>query len=416
MELYLPLLQGGRIILAANADMVDGQKLLQLIKRHHVSLVQATPATWRLLIAAGWDKETPIRVISTGEALPLDLARELQSRSDEVWDMYGPTETTVHSTAYQLEAPDCPILIGKPLGNTQVYILDKQQKLVPIGVPGELYIGGDGVTHGYLGRPDLTQERFVPNPFSDKPESKLYRTGDLVRYLPDGNLEYFRRLDNQVKIRGFRIELGEIETAMNQFPGVRQAAAVVREDMPGGKALVGYLVPNPDYAAAGDDALETSQNRTMITDLRQYLRGKLPEYMVPSRFATIDALPLTPNGKVDRQALPQPLEAQVGTEAAYAPPRNDLETAVATIWAEVLGLPQVGIYDDFFELGGHSLIAIQIVVRINKAFNIELPMGSVFQLPTVAALTQDVVARQYITESEAILEATDDADQEEFTF
>lgn len=416
LELYLPLLQGARIILASQAEAADGEALLRLIQAHHVTVMQATPVSWRLLLAAGWSQQDALKVLVGGEALPPDLARELLLRGESVWNMYGPTETTVWSTCYQVTDPDAPILIGKPIGNTQVYVLNQAQQLTPIGVPGELYIGGAGLARGYLGRPDLTQERFVPNPFSSQSESRLYRTGDLVRYLPDGNLEYFRRLDNQVKVRGFRIELGDVEAAMRQFSGVAQAVATVRDDMPGGKALVGYLVPAPDDTRATEGSQETESKRTMITELRQYLRGKLPEYMVPSRFVIIDTLPLTPNGKIDRQALPKPTDVQADTEAAYTPPRSELETAVARIWADVLDLSQLGIHDNFFELGGHSLIAIQIVMRINKAFNIELPMGSLFQMPTVAILAQDIAARQYLIESEALLDATADTEQEEFVF
>jgi amino acid adenylation domain-containing protein len=406
LELYLPLLLGSRIIMASQIEAADGDQLLRLIKTHHVTIMQATPTSWRLLIAAGWDKSVPIRVLVTGEALPVDLAQELQLRSDVVWNMYGPTETTVHSTIFRLTGPDDPILIGRPIGNTQVYILDQKQNLVPIGAPGELYIGGDGVTRGYLNRPDLTDERFVPDIFSAKPGDLLYRTGDLVRYLPDGNIEYFRRLDNQVKIRGFRIELGDIETAMSQFPGVQHAVATVRDDMPGGKALVGYILPQP-----GSD-----NGQELITTLRRHLREKLPDYMVPAHFMVMDEFPLTPNGKMDRRALPKPEQSEGASDESYVAPRNELETAVAQIWADVMNLTRVGVHDDFFELGGHSLLAIQIIARVNQNLAVNLPLGSLFQMPTVAGLAQGVNAQQYALKSKALLDSAESDDQEEFVF
>ncbi|MCB9419419.1 MAG: amino acid adenylation domain-containing protein [Ardenticatenaceae bacterium] len=406
LELYLPLLQNGRIILASRGEAADGEQLLRLIRQHNVTVMQATPTSWRLLIAAGWNKQDALKVLIGGEALPPDLARELLERSNQVWNMYGPTETTVWSTCYRVTDPDAPILIGRPIGNTTVYVLDAQQQPVPVGVPGELYIGGAGVTRGYLHRPELTEERFLPDRFSDLPGDLLYRTGDLVRFRPDGNLEYFRRLDNQVKVRGFRIELGDIEAAMEQFPDVYQAVTAVRDDMPGGKALVGYILLQP----------EKDGQQEITATLRRHLREKLPDYMVPSHFVVMDEFPLTPNGKIDRRALPKPVQTDGGSNETYVAPRNELETAVAQIWSSVLNLSKVGMQDDFFDLGGHSLLAIQIVTRINQSLGVNLPLGSLFQMPTIADLAQSIAAQKYVTESTTLLETADPDDQEEFVF
>jgi amino acid adenylation domain-containing protein len=407
LELYLPLLQGGRIILASRTEAADGEQLLRLIRQHEATMMQATPTSWRLLIAAGWTKQEALKVLVGGEALPPDLSRELLARSEQVWNMYGPTETTVWSTCFQVTDPDAPILIGRPIGNTTVYVLDKQKQMVPVGVPGELYIGGVGVTRGYLRRPELTEERFLPDPFGGEAGDMMYRTGDLARFRPDGNLEYFRRLDNQVKVRGFRIELGDIEAAMEKSPQVYQAVTTVRDDLPGGKALVGYILPQPDSNRSIND-------QEFISELRKQLRVNLPDYMVPSQFLIMDEFPLTPNGKIDRRSLPKPTQLETGQGDSFVAPRNELETAVAETWASVLNLTKVGIHDDFFELGGHSLLAIQIITRINQNLEVNLPLGSLFQMPTVADLAQNIAARQYVTKSSTSIDETEE--QEEFIF
>ncbi|NER98851.1 MAG: AMP-binding protein, partial [Symploca sp. SIO1B1] len=278
--------------------------------------------------------------------------------------------------------------IGRAINNTQVYILDKQLQPVPIGVPGEIYIGGDGLAKGYLNRPELTQEKFILNPFDDSGKTRLYKTGDLCRYLPDGNIEYIGRIDHQVKIRGFRIELGEIEAVLNTHPQIQQAVVIAREDIPGNKRLVAYVVSE-------DKSLSTNQ-------MREVLRQKLPEYMIPAAFVTLDNLPLTPNGKVDRKALPAP-DGEIAREHEYVAPRTPSEEIIANIFTEVLGVPNVGIYDNFFELGGHSLLTTQVISRLNQTFSVEISLRQMFETPTVAGLIEAVTdAQLQNTEEEEI--------------
>jgi len=263
--------------------------------------------------------------------------------------------------------------IGRPIANTRVYVLDGWLQPVPVGVPGELYIGGDGLACGYLNQPELTSGKFIPNPFSNEPGVRLYKSGDLVRYLPDGNVEFLGRIDNQVKIRGFRIELGEIEAVLGQHPFVKEAIVIAREAKSGDKRLLAYVVLSEKSSIA-------------TSNMRNFLKEKLPDYMVPSAFVMMDALPLTPNGKVDRSALPEPDSWQPGTEDCYVAPSTPIEEMLAGIWCDVLGLKKVGIHDNFFELGGHSLLATQVMSRLRKAFQVEIPLRSLFEMSTIAGL------------------------------
>jgi len=296
-----------------------------------------------------------VQVINlAGEPLTPDLVNQLcsETAARKVYDLYGPTETTTYST-FALREPGKPPTIGRPLANEQVYLFDAHRQLVPIGVPGELYIGGDGLARGYLNRPELTAEKFVPHPF--EVGARLYRTGDLARWRVDGNLEYLGRIDHQVKIRGFRIELGEIESVLKTHAAVRESVVLAREDHPGDKRLVAYLVPEPS-------------SEVNIDQLRTLVREKLPEYMMPSAFVVLEALPMTPNGKVDRKALPRPEEKGGGSGKKFMAPRNALETQVAAVWCEVLHLEQIDVGDNFFDLGGHSLMAIRVLSRIREIF------------------------------------------------
>ena len=365
LELYLPLIVGGTTVIASRDEANDGLLLKERLENSGVTIMQATPASWRLLLAAGWQGTKGFKILCGGEALPRDLVDELIQRVGKVWNMYGPTETTVWSTCYPLTEPNNPILIGKPIANTQVYVLDANQRPVPIGVPGELYIGGNGVTRGYLNRAELTSERFIKDPFISESAAMMYRTGDLVCLKEDGNLEYLERLDNQVKVRGYRIELGEIETVLINHVAVQEGVVLVREDNPGDVRLVAYYIPQ----AGG---------MVTVTELRKHLRASLPDYMIPQHFIELDSLPLTPNGKIDRKALPAPFAVSMTSEQEYTAPGTETEKRIADIWMELIGVKQVSTDDNFFELGGHSLLAMQAIARIRDCFGVRIsPMTMV---------------------------------------
>jgi amino acid adenylation domain-containing protein len=378
-EVFLPLIVGAKLVLVSREVATDGTQLLKAMASAGATFMQPTPATWRLLLTAGWQGNSQMKLISTGEALPRDLANQLLPKGAELWNLYGPTETTIWSAGCKVEAGDAPIYIGRPIANTQFHILDRQLQPVPIGVPGELHIGGAGLSRGYLNRPELTAEKFIPNPFSPEPGARLYKTGDLARFLPDGQVECLGRIDYQVKVRGFRIELGEIEATLLQYPAVKETVVVVREDNPGEKILVGYFV-----AEAGADSLQ------VIPELRRFLKERLPDFMVPTIFMAMESIPLTPNGKVDRKALPQPDASRPELAANYAAPRTPIEQQIAEIWTQVLNLNRVGIYDNFFELGGYSLLGIQVVSRLRQALQVEILLSTLFELPTVADLADRV--------------------------
>lgn len=350
LELYLPLLVGATTVIANKEAVTDGTALSELISRHNVTVMQATPSTWRLLNLSGWQGSDQFKVLCGGEAFPRDLAADLLERAAEVWNMYGPTETTVWSTCYRISSADVPVLIGRPIANTQCYVLDEAMQQVPIGVPGELYIGGDGVTAGYLNREDLTSERFVADP--QQPDRTLYRTGDLVRWCEDGYLEYFHRIDNQVKVRGFRIELGEIEAVLNKHVAIKESVVVVWEGRPGDQRLVAYVV------------LAESCEMT-VTEMRSHLRQHLPDYMVPQLFVELEEIPQTPNGKVDRKALPETMPG-LGQQEEVTPPTTETEKTIAGIWAALLQTENIGVDDNFFDIGGHSLLAMELIYKIHE--------------------------------------------------
>ncbi|MDZ7269339.1 MAG: amino acid adenylation domain-containing protein [candidate division KSB1 bacterium] len=381
LELYLPLLVGGRVVIASREVAGDGNALLDLLTRSQATVMQATPATWRLLLAAGWEHGSSLKVLCGGEALPRELALQLRERSSSLWNMYGPTETTIWSTLHQVEPGNAAIVIGRPIANTQVYILDAHLQPVPIGVMGDLYLGGDGLARGYWRRPELTAEKFIPHPFARTPGERLYKTGDLARYLADGTIDFLGRSDHQVKVRGFRIELEEIEAVLNQHPAVQAAVVVAREDVPGDQRLVAYLISRGPQAAGG-------------SELRTFLRLKLPDYMLPSAYVTLPAFPLTPNGKVDRRRLPPP-EGRVADEVptTYVAPRTPMEKLIAQVWREALKIEHVGVHDNFFDLGGHSLLSMQVIARLEKATGRRLhPRDMILQ--TVEQLATILEARQ----------------------
>jgi amino acid adenylation domain-containing protein len=371
LELYLPLIAGGRLVLASREIAADGVRLKTMLGRVTPTVMQATPATWRLLLEAGWEGSGDLKLLCGGEALSPDLAIQLMERASSVWNMYGPTETTVWSTIGQVTQENKPITIGSPIANTEVYVLDSHLEPVPPGATGDLYIGGDGVARGYLRRPELTAEKFICHPFRDQHSGcRLYRTGDLSRFRSNGELECLGRDDDQVKVRGFRIELGEIESALSAYAGVKQNVVVAREDTPGDKRLVAYVV--------------VGRPGSITTDaLRESLKQKLPAYMVPSRFVFLEKLPLTPNGKVNRRALPRPDEAELSEPKEYVAPRNAIESRMVKIWESVLGVHRPGIHENFFELGGHSLLVGKLVRQIALAWEKDLSMAQIFEAPTI---------------------------------
>jgi amino acid adenylation domain-containing protein/FkbH-like protein len=375
-EMFVPLSWGGKVILADNALALPG-----LPAANEVTLVNTVPSAIRELLRIH-GMPASVRVVNlAGEPLATALVEQIYKETSvqKVYDLYGPTETTTYST-FALRQPGEPPTIGRPLANEQVYILDKQMQLAPIGVPGDLYIGGVGLARGYLNRPDWTAERFLAHPFL--PGARVYKTGDIARWRDDGNLVFMGRSDHQVKIRGFRIELGEIESALKSHPGVADAIVIAREDRPGEKRLAAYVVTREERKIASEE-------------LRRAIRQKLPDYMTPASFVFLPKLPLTPNGKVDRRALPEPQEERTNNDIGFMAPQTDLETKVAAVWSEVLGLRRIGLKDNFIELGGHSLAAIQVISRLRESINVALPLSCVFEAPTVEALADGLNAGRW---------------------
>jgi amino acid adenylation domain-containing protein len=377
LELLLPLIVGATVVLASQDEATDGVALRKLLESSGATVMQATPATWRMLIEAGWKGGPRFRALCGGEAMRPDLAEALLARTGELWNMYGPTETTVWSTCWRVQRPQDGIWIGRPIANTQVHVLDERLTPCPIGVPGEVFIAGDGVALGYLDRPELTAERFVPDPFAAKGggDARMYRTGDLGRWRADGQLECLGRTDHQVKIRGYRIELGEIETALAARAGISRVVAMAREDRPGDVRLVAYLV-----LAAGAGAAPADD------ELRRHLATTLPEYMIPAHFVTLPALPLLPNGKIDRRGLPAPAADARPSSADFVAPRTQTEAVVASVFQDLLAIARIGIHDNFFLLGGHSLLAAQGAARLSQLMGQTVTMRTLFEAPTVAGL------------------------------
>ena len=385
LEIWLPLLGGARVELLGREEAASGEALIEALARSGATALQATPATWRLLLAAGWAGDGKLTALCGGEALPGDLADRLRERCGALWNLYGPTETTVWSTAQRLERPGELVTLGRPLDNTRLLVLDRQGAPVPIRAPGELFIGGDGVARGYLGQPGLTAQRFVPDPYppAGSAGERLYRTGDLVRRLDDGRLEFLGRVDHQVKVRGFRIELGEVEAALELHPAVRQAVVTVwrgEGELAGGDRLVAYVVPDPATAPAG-------------AELRAFLAERLPEPMLPALFCFLEALPLTPSGKLDRRALPPPSAASASWAASGAAEGETgeaagtaLERLIAGLWRDLLELSPARVDDNFFALGGDSIRGAILINRLQERLGRRVPVRALFQAPTVAGL------------------------------
>ena len=376
----LQLLAGRALYILPEDVRRDGRALLSYLKQHALDALDCTPSQLRLLVEAGLgDPQGPAPKLSLvgGEQLDEELWQILAQHDETTYfNVYGPTECTVDATACRVGKESARPSIGRPLANVQTYVLDHQLKPVSIGLTGELHIGGAGLARGYLGRPELTAEKFIPHPFSDKPGSRIYKTGDLARYLSDGNLEFLGRLDHQIKIRGSRIELGEIEATLATHPAVQRAVVLARESAPGDKRLVAYFVTNSPVSS--------------VRELHSFLHERLPDYMMPSAFVPLDALPLTSSGKIDRQALPAPEELRQRLADDYIAPRTQTEELLALIWAQVLGVERVGADDNFFERGGHSLLATQVISQVRQAFQVEIPLRNIFETPTIGGLAESI--------------------------
>ncbi|NJO94018.1 MAG: amino acid adenylation domain-containing protein [Hydrococcus sp. RM1_1_31] len=391
-ELFPAWISGATVVLPGNTELLSCREFQQLIEREQLTGFELPTAYWHQWVSELCHCQQKIPkcvrlVIVGGERISSERLKQWQQFSTPLVHVYGLTETTVTSTLYFLSS-DAQQLedkrelpIGRAIANTQIYLLDSHLQPVPIGVAGEIYIGGVGIARGYLSRPELTAERFIPHPFSQEPGARLYKTGDLAKYREDGTIEYIGRIDHQVKLRGFRIELGEIESVLSQLLEVRDCVVIDREDVPGQKRLVAYLVT------------ENSQ-QLAIAQLRSYLKKQLPDYMIPSAFVELETLPLTSNGKIDRIALPQPDSTRLEPEETFVAPRSPLEEAIAKIWCQLLNIERVSIHDNFFDLGGHSLIATQVVSRLRDTFDVEIPLRSIFESPTIAELAIAIVQSQ----------------------
>jgi amino acid adenylation domain-containing protein/non-ribosomal peptide synthase protein (TIGR01720 family) len=385
LELFLPLLVGAQVVIASQEVVADSTRLASLLATSGATVMQATPATWRLLLDGGWSGLPQLKALCGGEALPRELASQLLAHTRELWNLYGPTETTIWSTIAQVKAEDGAVTIGHPIANTHIYILDKCLQPVPAGITGDLYIGGAGLARGYFQRPDLTNERFLPDPFSQDPEQRMYITGDLARYQPDGNIEYLGRSDFQVKVHGYRIELGEIEAALMQHPLAHACVVTTIAGDNGNKQLAAYLI------------LQAEENPG-VEEFRQFLQRTLPEYMVPAFFLFLKEFPLTPNGKVDRLALPVPDDSRPALTQAYVAPQTPEEHMLAAIWSDVLHIEHVGIYDNFFALGGDSLLSMTILAKSHKQ-GLNFSLQELFQHPRISDLSRILRRSEVVTTS-----------------
>jgi len=386
-EFFWPLMTGAALVMARPQGHKDTAYLVKVITEQQITTLHFVPSMLRAFLAQqSLAACTSLkRVICSGEALPYDLQEQFFSSSAaELHNLYGPTEAAIDVSYWACERENKNrrvVPIGRAIANTQLYVLDKYGQPVPIGVAGELYIGGAGVARGYWRRPDLTAAKFLPDPFANDAGARLYETGDSARYLPDGNLEFLGRLDQQVKIRGFRIELGEIEAALAQHPAVSQALVVTREETTGDKRLVAYLVKDGGQAPGSGE-------------LRSYLQQRLPDYMIPAHFILLDEMPLTANGKLNRRALPAVDSSRPELKGLYVAPRTPVEEVLAGIWREVLGVEKAGVHDNFFELGGHSLLATQVISRVRELLQAEVPLHLLFERPTVAGFADTLIENE----------------------
>ncbi len=371
LEIFGPLVCGATLVVASREQVLDPELLAGLLEESAATVMQATPSTWRMLVESGWLGRANLRMWCGGEALRPDLAESLLARGRELWNLYGPTETTIWSAAHRVKTGENPILIGRPIGNTRMYILDPEGQPVPVGVAGELYIAGAGVARGYWRRPELTETRFLPDPFDPVPGRRMYRTGDLARYRRDGQIQLIGRTDHQIKLRGHRIELGEIEIVIERHPEVLQAVVALQGEG-NSQQLVAYIKQSGDAVDTGS--------------LRSWLQERLPDYMVPSIFIALEEIPLTPNGKVDRKQLPKPKASTRETSTPIASPRNRVEEQLVQIWSEILGVNRVGVRDNFFDLGGHSLLLIRVHARLRHELDPDVAVIDLFRYPTIESM------------------------------
>lgn len=374
LELFLPLLVGAKVVIAGREMIANPIMMVDAVDQYEVTMMQATPVSWQIMIESGWKGTPGLKALCGGDVLTRKLADQLLDRVECLWNMYGPTETTIWSSGSRVEKGDAAITIGQPIGNTQLYILDSYLQLLPVGVVGELHIGGDGLARGYLDQPGLTGEKFINDPFVSRPGARLYKTGDRARYLEDGSIEVRGRVDDQVKIHGHRIELGEIASVLMQHPSVQDAVVIVRAETQCARRIVAY------YVLSKERRLDTSE-------VQDFMRKKLPVYMMPAVFICLDNLPVTQNGKIDRKALPVPND--VRPLDGYVSPRNEDEKILAGIWQSVLGIEQVGIHDNFFDLGGASIQSLQIVAHANMA-GFRLSAETIFEYQTLAELSEQI--------------------------
>jgi amino acid adenylation domain-containing protein len=381
LELYLPLISGAKVLLADSETARDAYRLLALLNEKKATIMQATPSTWRMLLDSGWTRPFDFKILCGGEALPKDIAEKLLPLCNSLWNMYGPTETTIWSTVKEITADEPVITIGRPIDNTQVYILDEYLNNVPIGATGEIYIGGDGLAKGYFDREELTAERFVSDPFAKESGARMYRTGDLGRFVENGEIQCLGRIDQQVKIRGHRIELGEIEHSLSKLEGIREAVVIAREDNPGNQKLAAYVIPE------GKDLAINFDSKEQKIKWRDAIREVLPPYMVPNDWVILSEFPLTPNNKIDKKALPQPtVELNGHARKSVRLPYTKNEKLIASIWEEELGVKDVTLDDDFFDLGGHSLIAVKMMNHLEKETGKRIPLTALFEGPTIEKL------------------------------
>lgn len=385
LEIFLPLVTGAKLVIAAKEETLDGKLLLELLKKD-ITVMQATPATWKLLLESDWHEKLKIKALCGGEALSRDLANEILVRVSSLWNMYGPTETTIWSSCAKIEWGEGIVPIGKPISKTQFYIVDKNNQFCAPGVQGELLIGGEGLSIGYLNRDELTKEKFIPNPFDKEKKSFVYRTGDLVRLTPKREIEFLGRADNQVKIRGYRIETGEIESALRKSNYVKDAAVVVKESENHDKKLVAYCVPESQKILTNSNGLRAEYT----SNIKNLLKDNLPDYMVPPFFVYMESLPLTPNGKIDRKELERLNTIEIHKAKALIKPKDLLEEKLVQIWQKLLCLKEISTDDNFFELGGHSILAAQMFAELEKETGKKIPLATLFKHQTISEIADTI--------------------------